>query len=285
MRPAGRIDVLSVGGRGDMLGAAVLGAPLRALAVPTLLCASALARAGCDPQPVDSSSSRSAAVGTEAPTASASVVPTPTSDTSSTGMRIPTVEVASGLPEGLGPDPASPVVPEATLVTLLSERLTDSISGTLRTVVCDGDLEPGGADQVTCRATTDSAGGTTDWLAYATHTVGGQPAVLWLQGDALAPEFMALLAAPGVTVSAISIGPGYGGDPLDAATVRTDAERVLGEEGAAAVLSGCEGTLDFDVFEPVACTGTAAGAPIRALVLPGKILGGDPGLIVLTQPA
>lgn len=285
MRPAGRIGVLSVGGRGDMLGAAVLGVRARTLAVPMLLCACALTLVGCDPQPSESSSSPSAAVTTEAPSTSPSVVPTPTSDTSSTGMRIPTVEVVSGLPEGLGPDPASPVVPQATLVTMLSEHLTDAIAGNLETVVCDGDLEPGGADQATCTATTAGSGSTTEWFAYATHSVGGAPAVLWLQGDALAPEFMTLLAAPGVTVSAISVGPGYGGAPLDAATVRTDAEQVLGEEGASAVLSGCEGTLDFDVFEPVACTGTAAGAPIRALVLPGKILGGDPGLVVLTQPA
>lgn len=230
-------------------------------------------------------------VAADSPTAtSASAMPggalTPSSNTPSPGVLIPTVDLADSLPAGLGPDPSHPTVPQATLVAILSEQLSDGGTNTVQTAVCSGDLPPGGTTGVTCTVTGQENGRSTDtaWVAYATHNPDGSPAVLWEQGDPLSAQFQGIIGGPGTASIAHAIGPAYGTDPIPAAQITQDAGDALAAAGSPVTLSRCTGTLSFASFGPVACEGTAGGTPQRVLVLPGAFLRSDPGLLIVTQP-
>lgn len=228
-------------------------------------------------------SGTSASTPVESPSSGA---PTPQTSASSPGSDIPFAMLSADLGSPGGSEPAAPLT-KSVLTTLLSESLTDAGSGAISTVVCDGDLARTGGQGVSCTATTTGSGNAfpSTWMAYATHGPGGAPAVLWLAGAPLSAEFATLIAAPSTTVAAASVGPGFGTSPRSDADVAGDAQAVLARSGSPVALTSCEGTLTFHSFEPVACSGTAAGAPARSLVLPGSLLGQDPGLIVVSQPA
>lgn len=207
--------------------------------------------------------------------------------TSSPTSALPAVRLVTGLPEGLAVDPAAPVIPQAALITMLSEQITDAGAARVRTVECSGDLPLGGSDAVACTVTTErgAAGSGGTWQAYAARGVGGSPAILWLRGAPLSEEFRALLAGPSAVIVARAIDPAYGSSRIDAQQVVVDANATLVESGSAARLDRCEDGISFEEFEPSVCAGSAEGATIRALVLPSDFLGSDRGLLVLTQPA
>lgn len=241
----------------------------------------ALALGGCSRGGTDAATSSAPA----SDSATADAAPTPTSDSPSPGVLIPTVALADSLPPGLGPDPTNPTVPQATLVAILSEQLTDGGTGTVQTVVCSGDLPAGGSVSVSCTATSQEDGRSSDstWVAYATHNTDGTPAVLWVQGAPLSPEFQSIIGAPGAATLARSIGPAYGTDAIPAQQVHDVAADALAPDGSSVFLRPCSGTLTFTAFVPVTCLKTGRGGPQRVLVLPGAFLRTDPGLLIVIQ--
>lgn len=242
-----------------------------------------LALSSCAPASDDAPESGPTSSGAVPASSPASPAEDPTSSPTS---ALPAVRLVTGLPDGLAADPAAPVIPQAALITMLSEQITDAGTARVRTVECSGDLPLGGADAVTCTVTAEKgpAGSWGTWQAYAARGVGGSPAILWLRGAPLSDEFRALLADPGAVILARAIDPAYGSTPVDAQQVLTDANTTLVESGSPARLNRCEDGISFEEFEPSVCAGSAEGATVRALVLPSVFLGSDRGLLVLTRP-
>ncbi|WP_460477103.1 hypothetical protein [Brachybacterium huguangmaarense] len=251
-------------------------APARASA---LAVAAVLVLAGCGttrPEAVTSSAMPTAA----RPSASSSVPPT-AGGTASPAASLPILHIVPTSPE----QAASGTIDKAGLVTIVSEAVTDVAGTAVQTVECAGDLAMGTGSGVPCTVTIADASGQTvqNWLAYAVHGADGSPAVLLLDGAPLSDEFARILAAPDSSIIAQSVDPTFGSSPLDAQEVAARARSALLEAGSPVQIDACDGQLTFSTFDPVPCTGSAAGAPVQALVLPAMLLGADPGVVVVTR--
>ncbi len=210
-----------------------------------------------------------------------------TMSTAAPSSALPTVALVSPLPANTAFDASGSTVTQAGLVTILSEQLTDAGGGTVQTVVCSGGLSLTAGPGATCTVTLEgSSSGDQTWQAYAAHGSDGSPAILLLQGQPLSQEFSGVLVEKGTAIVADGIDPTYGSSGgVGAEQLRQDAQVVLRDGQSPVELSGCEGTLAFTALEPVECQGSAGGAPVQAIVLPGSFLSEDQGLVIVTRPA
>lgn len=202
----------------------------------------------------------------------------------STPLAIPTVELITAPPAATA-DGAATLSTED-LVRVLSEKLSGNASTTVQTVVCAEalPLQPGGTTDCTATLKDSTRSSQQVWHVYPTRNPDGTTAVLFLSGDTLSAEFAALLATEGTAAVTGSVGSTFGSSDAPAAEVQEDAQTVLTAGRSPVELGRCEGMLSFATFDPVSCSGTQAGAPVRAYVLPGTFVAAEPGLLVVTVP-
>lgn len=203
----------------------------------------------------------------------------------STALAIPTVELVPAPPTTAADGTAS--VSTEDLVRILSEKLSGNASTTVQTVVCADALPVRPGATIDCTATLKDSTRSSEqvWHVYPTRTPDGSTAILFLSGDPLSPEFTTLLATEGTATVTGSLGATFGSSDEAGEAVRADAQNVLEGAGSAVTLQSCEGMLSFGTFDPVSCSGTQAGAGVRAYVLPGTFVAAEPGLMVVAVPA